>query len=545
MHVIIFFLQISFFKYSYIMSSSKILIYDTTLRDGSQAEGVSFTVAAKMRVAQKLDQFGVDYIEGGWPGSNPRDMAFFEKAEELELSHARIAAFGSTRRAKINVEEDAQVKLLLDASTPVVTIFGKTWLLHVTDVLRTTPEENLAMIEDTVRYLKEQGKEVVYDAEHFFDGYTDNSEYALSTLEAANRGGADFLALCETNGGKLVTPFREITNDVVQKFSDSKIGVHCHNDSGVGVAVSLTGIEAGAVMVQGTMNGYGERNGNANLTTIIPNLELKMDYTTNCSSHLEKLRDLSLFIDDATNLRPDIRSPFVGAASFAHKGGVHADAASKSTRSYEHINPSLVGNRTRVLVSDMSGRSSIMMKAKEMGMDVDGRSPEMKSFLEEMKQLEFKGYEYESADASFDLLLRRFLWGEEQAFKVMRYHVGVGNDTENEDAISEATVKLKIGQETRHTVAEGNGPVSALDHALRKALVQDFPSIAEVRLIDFKVRILESNLGTDAITRVHVESTDGEQTWGTVGVSDNVITASWEALIDSVSYKILLGTESA
>lgn len=544
MHVIIFFLQISFFKYSYIMSSSKILIYDTTLRDGSQAEGVSFTVAAKMRVAQKLDQFGVDYIEGGWPGSNPRDMAFFEKAEELELSHARIAAFGSTRRAKINVEEDAQVKLLLDASTPVVTIFGKTWLLHVTDVLRTTPEENLAMIEDTVRYLKEQGKEVVYDAEHFFDGYTDNSEYALSTLEAANRGGADFLALCETNGGKLVTPFREITNDVVQKFSDSKIGVHCHNDSGVGVAVSLTGIEAGAVMVQGTMNGYGERNGNANLTTIIPNLELKMDYTTNCSSHLEKLRDLSLFIDDATNLRPDIRSPFVGAASFAHKGGVHADAASKSTRSYEHINPSLVGNRTRVLVSDMSGRSSIMMKAKEMGMDVDGRSPEMKSFLEEMKQLEFKGYEYESADASFDLLLRRFLRGEEQAFKVMRYHVGVGNDTENEDAISEATVKLKIGQETRHTVAEGNGPVSALDHALRKALVQDFPSIAEVRLIDFKVRILESNLGTDAITRVHVESTDGEQTWGTVGVSDNVITASWEALIDSVSYKILLGTES-
>ena len=526
------------------MSSSKILIYDTTLRDGSQAEGVSFTVAAKMRVATKLDQFGVDYIEGGWPGSNPRDMAFFEKAEELQLSHARIAAFGSTRRANTPVEEDAQVKLLLDASTPVVTIFGKTWLLHVTDVLRTTPEENLNMIEDTVRYLKEQGKEVVYDAEHFFDGYSDNPEYALSTLEAASRGGADFLTLCETNGGKLVTPFREITNDVVNKFPNSKIGVHCHNDAGVGVAVSITGVEAGAVMVQGTMNGYGERNGNANLTTIIPNLEIKMDYTTNCSKHLEKLRDLSLFVDDATNLRPDIRSPYVGAASFAHKGGVHADAASKSTRSYEHIDPALVGNRTRVLVSDMSGRSSIMMKAKEMGMDVDGRSPEMKSFLEELKQLEFKGYEYESADASFDLLLRRFLRGEEEAFKVLRYHVGVGNDTEKEDAISEATVKLKIGEETRHTVAEGNGPVSALDHALRKALVEDFPTIAEVRLVDFKVRILESNLGTDAITRVHVESTDGDQTWGTVGVSDNVITASWEALIDSVSYKILLGTES-
>ena len=348
-----------------------------------------------MRVAEKLDQFGVDYIEGGWPGSNPRDMAFFEKATELELSHARIAAFGSTRRAQTAVEEDAQVKLLLDAATPVVTIFGKTWLLHVTDVLRTTPEENLAMIEDTVRYLKEQGKEVVYDAEHFFDGYADNSDYAMSTLDAAKRGGADFLALCETNGGKLVTPFREITNHVVQKFPDAKIGVHCHNDAGVGVAVSLTGVEAGAVMVQGTMNGYGERNGNANLTTIIPNLELKMDYTTNCTEHLSKLRDLSLFIDDATNLRPDIRAPYVGAASFAHKGGVHADAASKSTRSYEHIDPALVGNRTRVLVSDMSGRSSIMMKAKEMGMEVDGRSPEMKSFLEG-KQLEFKEYEYES-----------------------------------------------------------------------------------------------------------------------------------------------------
>ena len=526
------------------MSSTKILIYDTTLRDGSQAEGVSFTVAAKMRVAKKLDQFGVDYIEGGWPGSNPRDMAFFEKAEELELSHSRIAAFGSTRRANTPVEEDAQVKLLLDASTPVVTIFGKTWLLHVTDVLRTTPEENLNMIEDTVRYLKQQGKEVVYDAEHFFDGYSNNREYALSTLEAAKCGGADFLTLCETNGGKLVTPFREITNDVINKFPDSKIGVHCHNDAGVGVAVSISGVEAGAVMVQGTMNGYGERNGNANLTTIIPNLELKMDYITNCSKHLKKLRDLSLFIDDATNLRPDIRSPYVGAASFAHKGGVHADAASKSTRSYEHIDPALVGNRTRVLVSDMSGRSSIMMKAKEMGMEVDGRSPEMKSFLEELKQLEFKGYEYESADASFDLLLRRFLRGEEEAFKVLRYHVGVGNDTEKKDAVSEATVKLKIGNETRHMVAEANGPVSALDHALRKALVQDFPTIAEVRLVDFKVRILESNLGTDAITRVHVESTDGEQTWGTVGVSDNVITASWEALIDSVSYKILLGAES-
>jgi len=526
------------------MANNNVLIYDTTLRDGSQAEGVSFTVASKLRVAQKLDQFGVDYIEGGWPGSNPRDMAFFEQAVDLNLSHAKIAAFGSTRRALTHVEEDAQVKLLLDASTPVVTIFGKSWLLHVTDVLRTTPEENLQMIEDTVRYLKEMGKEVVYDAEHFFDGFEDNQEYALSSLAAAARGGADFLTLCETNGGKLVTPFHAATKTVVERFPESKIGVHCHNDTGVGVAVSLTGVEAGAVMIQGTMNGYGERNGNANLTTIIPNLELKMERKTNCGKNLSKLRDLSLFIDDSTNLRPDIRAPYVGAASFAHKGGVHADAASKSTRSYEHIDPATVGNRTRVLVSDMSGRSSIMLKAKEMGMDVDGRSPKMKSFLEELKSLEFKGYEFESADASFDLLLRRFLRGEEPAFEVLRFHVGVEGSSHEDSVISEATVKLKVRDEMRHIVAEGNGPVSALDHALRKALEKDFPYIAQVKLVDFKVRILESNQGTDAITRVHVESTDGEATWGTVGVSDNVITASWEALVDSVTYKILLESSS-
>ena len=524
------------------MKNNQILIYDTTLRDGSQAEGVSFTVTAKLRVAEKLDQFGIDYIEGGWPGSNPRDMAFFEQANDLNLKHSKIAAFGSTRRANIAVEEDPQVKLLLEANTPVVTIFGKTWLLHVTDVLRTTPEENLAMIEDTVRYLKDQGKEVVYDAEHFYDGYWDNPEYALSTLDAAQNGGADFLTLCETNGGKLVSSFKEITADAVKHLPNSFVGVHCHNDAGVGVAVSLAGVEAGAVMVQGTMNGYGERNGNANLTTIIPNLEIKMGKDTNCKEHLQKLRDLSLFVDDATNLRPDIRAPYVGAASFAHKGGVHADAAAKSTRSYEHIDPAIVGNRTRVLVSDMSGRSSIMMKAKEMGMDVDGRSPEMKSFLEELKQLEFKGYEFEAADASFDLLLRRFLRGEDISFEIIRYHVGVGSGKKDGQTASEATVKLKIKDDIRHTVAEANGPVSALDHALRQALEIDFPYINDVRLVDFKVRILESNLGTDAITRVHIESTDGEKNWGTVGVSDNVITASWEALVDSMSYKILLST---
>jgi 2-isopropylmalate synthase len=519
-------------------SNSNVLIYDTTLRDGSQGEGVSFTVTAKMRVAEKLDQFGIDYIEGGWPGSNPRDMAFFEKASELDLKHAKLASFGSTRRANVAVDEDAQIQLLLDASTPVVTIFGKSWLLHVTEVIRTTPEENLAMIEDSVRYLKEQGKEVIYDAEHFYDGYLDNPEYALSTLEAAERGGADFLVLCETNGGKLVPQVEKITGTVVTRFPSTRVGVHCHNDIGVGVAVSLAGLEAGAVMVQGTMNGYGERNGNANLTTIIPNLSLKMGKGMSCQSNLAKLRDLSLFVDDATNLRPDIRAPYVGSASFAHKGGVHADAASKADRSYEHIDPEMVGNRTRVLVSDMSGRSSIMMKAKEMGVEVDSRSPEMKTFLEELKKLEFRGYEYEAADASFDLLLRRFLRGAKAPFEVIRYHVGIARDEADGESNSEATVKLRVGDRVNHAVAEGNGPVSALDHALRKALEKDFPTIAEVRLIDFKVRILESNLGTDAITRVHIESTDGKDTWGTIGVSDNVIEASWEALVDAVEYKL-------
>ena len=326
--------------------------------------------------------------------------------------------------------------------------------------------------------------------------------------------------LCETNGGKLVTPFKEITTAVVEPFRTPHRG-SLSNDAGGRCSGQLAGVEAGATMVQGTMNGYGERNGNANLTTIIPNLEIKMDIKTNSGQHLSKLRDLSLFIDDATNFRPDIRSPYVGAASFAHKGGVHADAASKSNRSYEHIDPSIVGNRTRVLVSDMSGRSSVMMKAKEMGMNVDGRSPEMKSFLEELKRLEFQGYEFEAADASFDLLLRRFLRGENFAFEVLRYHVGVGREAGGNQSTSEATVKLKIKDEERHTVAEGNGPVSALDHALRNALEKDFPYIQEVRLTDFKVRILESNLGTDAITRVHIESTDGNKTWGTVGVSDN------------------------
>ena len=520
---------------------TKILIYDTTLRDGTQGEGISFPVSAKLRLAEKLDRFGIDYIEGGWPGSNPRDLAFFEAAQALELKHAKLAAFGSTRRANAKVGEDPQLQLLLQSNTPIVTIFGKSWLIHVTKVIRTTSEENLAMIEDSVRYLTENGRTIIYDAEHFYDGFKGNATYALQTLEAAVRGGATNLTLCDTNGGTMVDEIKDITAQVTQRFPDVPIGVHCHNDTGLGVAVSLAGVQAGATLVQGTINGYGERNGNANLTTIIPNLSLKMGYTLNCCEHLEKLRDLSLFVDDMANLRSETRAPYVGASSFAHKGGVHADASNKVARAYEHIDPGLVGNRTRVLISDMSGRSSLMIKAKELGFHFDARSEELKRFLEELKSLEFRGYEYEAADASFKLLIHKFLKQKKDYFDLLSYSVIVKR--EKESFISEAVVKLQVNGEVHHTVAEAGGPVSALDHALRKALEKVYPVISEVNLTDFKVRILDSGEGTDAIIRVQIESTDGKEVWGTVGASDNIIEASWEALKDSVEYKLLRTSE--
>ena len=533
---------LSLFKFCIIMTQT-IKIYDTTLRDGTQGEGVSFTVAGKIRIAEKLDQFGVDYIEGGWPGSNPRDMAFFEEAKCLNLKNAKITAFGSTRRASLSAKEDPQLKLLLNANTPVVTIFGKTWLLHVTEVIRTTAEENLKMIEDSVRFLTDNGREVIYDAEHFFDGFSDNSEYALQTLESAKRGGAINLTLCDTNGGKLVSEVNEIVAKVIAHFPDTPIGVHCHNDSGLGVAVSLAGVESGASLVQGTINGVGERNGNANLITIIPNLILKMNKELNCAANLNQIRDLSLFIDEMANRSSDNSAPFVGPAAFAHKGGVHADAAAKVKNSYEHIEPELVGNRTRVLVSDMSGRSSVMMKAKEIGVDLDARSPELKDFLAELKELEFRGYGYEAADASFKLLLNRFLKGKKNDFELIDYRVMVGHQSALKRTVSEATVQVKIGDQIHHTVAEANGPVGALDDALRRAIAPVFPEIMDVELIDFKVRILESQHGADAIIRVQIESTDGNEIWGTVGASDNIIEATWEALVDSVEYKILLESE--
>ncbi|MDO8541854.1 MAG: citramalate synthase [Opitutaceae bacterium] len=519
--------------------STAVKIYDTTLRDGTQGEGISFSVTDKLLIAERLDNFGVDYIEGGFPGSNPRDITFFQEAKKLNLKHARLAAFGSTRRAGAKSDEDPQLRTLLDSGMPVMTIVGKTWTLHVTEILRTTREENLAMIEDSTRYLVAQGREVIYDAEHFFDGYKADPDYALRTLSAALRGGATNLTLCDTNGGTLVDDFKDIVTRAVKEFGAEKVGVHCHNDSGLGVALSLAGIAAGATLVQGTINGYGERVGNANMTTVLPNLFLKMGRTANCAANLAQIRDLSLFFDELANLRPNTKAPFVGQSAFAHKGGLHANAAQKVARSYEHINPALVGNRTRVLVSDMAGRSSLTLKAKELGIELDEKRPEMKGLIEELKAREFRGYEYEAADASFRLLVARALGETKTFFEVENYRVII--ERHGGQLWAEATVKLRVNGTWVHTVAEEAGPVGALDKALRLALEKTYPQLSDMKLRDYKVRILEGNRGAGSRTRVLIESADSHRIWGTVGVSENIIDASWEALRESVEFKLSMG----
>ncbi len=521
------------------MKSAPVKIYDTTLRDGTQGEGISFSVADKLRIAEKLDAFGADYIEGGFPGSNPRDITFFQEAKNLRLKHAKLAAFGATRRAGVKADADAQLRTLLDSGMPVLTIVGKTWGLQVTEVLRTTLEENLAMIEDSARFLAAHGREVIYDAEHFFDGYKADPAYALHTLAAATKGGAANLTLCDTNGGTLVDEFKDIVAHVVREFGADKVGVHCHNDGGLGVALTLAGVTAGATLVQGTMNGYGERVGNANLTTILPALVLKMGRAARCAPHLAQLRELSLFFDELANLRPDPKAPYVGASAFAHKGGQHANAASKAARSYEHIDPALVGNRTRVLVSDMAGRSSVVMKARQLGFELDEKNPALKNLIEELKALEFRGYEFEAADASLRLLIARCLGQRRAFFEVEGYRVIV--ERRGADLVAEATVKLKVNGTTFNTVAEDPGPVGALDKALRLALEKTYPQLRVMALRDYKVRILESAAGTGARTRVLIESGDGKSVWGTVGVSDNIIDASWEALRDSVEFMLSQG----
>ncbi len=518
---------------------TQVRIYDTTLRDGTQGEGISFSVTDKLLIAQRLDEFGVDYIEGGFPGSNPRDITFFQEAQKLKLTHARLAAFGSTRRAGVKAPEDTQLRTLLDSDMPVMAVVGKTWTLHVTEILNTTLEENVAMIADSVAWLTAQGREVVYDAEHFFDGYKANPDYALRTLAAALKNGAANITLCDTNGGTMLPDFEKTVARVVAEFGADKVGVHCHNDSGLAAALSLAGISAGATLVQGTVNGYGERTGNANLVTILPSLFLKMGCSAHCAPRLKELRTLSHYIDELANVIPDGKAPYVGASAFAHKGGLHANAAQKVKSSYEHIDPALVGNRTRVLVSDMAGRSSIAMKARELGYEFDEKSPAIRQLMEELKELEFRGYEFEAASASLKLLLAKHLGKRKAFFELESYRVIV--ERRGPNPIAEATVKLKAGGRIHHTVAEGTGPIGALDRALRNALEPVYPALKAVALADYKVRILDSRLHANARTRVLIETTDGQSIWGTVGVSDNLIDASWEALRDSVEYKLMQG----
>jgi 2-isopropylmalate synthase len=514
----------------------EIELYDTTLRDGSQGEGINFSALDKLRIAEKLDGFGFHYIEGGWPGSNPKDMEFFSQARKRKWKNAVIAAFSMTRRKGVPVEQDELMKQILQAETPVATIVGKSWLLHVHEVLRAKPEENLAMIADTVRYLKDQGKRVIYDAEHAFDGYKDESEYALATWQAARDAGAECIVLCDTNGGCLPQEITDIVAAAKKRLS-TRLGIHTHNDAGLGAANALAGLQAGAVQVQGTINGYGERTGNCNLITILPLLQFKLKQKVLPEKSLAKLKELSEFVDEIANVRHDPRQPWVGQTAFAHKGGMHVHAIDRVARSYEHISPEAVGNQRRVLVSDMSGRTNILMKAVELGFKLEPDAPETRAITAEVKRLESEGYEYEAAEGSLALLIRKSLKHQEPPFKIEGYHVSVRRD--RSISVCQASVKVQVDGVTEHTIAEGDGPVNALDGALRRALVKFFPQLKKVQLEDYKVRILDSTAGTGARTRVLIESTDGKQEWGTVGVHDNIIEASVQALCDSFEYRLL------
>ncbi len=516
--------------------NKSVTIYDTTLRDGTQGEGVNFSSLDKIRIAQRLDDFGVDYIEGGWPGSNPKDVAFFEEAAKLKWKHAKIAAFGSTRRKDIAVEDDPQVATLLAAQTPVITFFGKTWKLHVTEILRTTVDENQAMIRDTTAFLKAAGREVIYDAEHFFDGYKDDPEHALATLQAARDGGADMVVLCDTNGGTMPDEVAEMTRAVIDAL-DMPVGIHPHNDCGLGVANALASIGGGASQVQGTVNGYGERTGNCNLTSVIPNLQLKMGIPV--VPDVSRLTSLAHFVDDLANCSSDVRAPFVGATAFAHKGGMHVNAVQKNAKSFEHIEPSAVGNRQRILVSELSGQSNVLMKAEELGLPMEKGSDAVMEVLTRVKEMEQEGYDFESAEATFELLIRRTLEKQPPYFKLQEYYCSYRRDGVRDYDICAATVKLLIGGEEHHTVAEGDGPVNALDAALRKGLQKAYPRIDDMALEDFKVRIIDSHMGTAAKTRVLIVSADGRENWSTVGVSFNIIQASWRALVDSFDFYLL------
>jgi 2-isopropylmalate synthase len=519
------------------MAPRLIKVYDTTLRDGTQGEGVAFSMEDKVRIAQRLDALGIHYIEGGWPGSNPKDMRFFKRVADLHLKQARVTAFGATRRPGIAADQDQNLQALVEAGTPVATIFGKSWELHVTHALGTTLAENIEMIGDSVAHLAPHFEEVIYDAEHFFDGFKASREYALATLKAAESAGARCLVLCDTNGGTLPREIAEIVREV-KRSAGAPLGIHVHNDAECAVANTLAAVSEGVNHVQGTINGFGERCGNANLVSIIPNLMLKMKLACLPEGSLRELRDVSRFVSELANRKPWPNQPYVGDSAFAHKGGIHVSAVFKHPETYEHVEPERVGNHRRVLVSELAGQANILWKAQEYGIDLTKNTPETRRILATLKELEDQGYQFEGAEASFELLMERALGNHTPYFDLEGYRVIVEEFTSDAEPVAEATVRVRVKGIPEHTAASGNGPVNALDHALRKALEEFYPNLKEMSLLDYKVRILNESKGTAAKTRVLITSGDGEETWGTVGVADNIIEASWRALVDSIEYKL-------
>lgn len=518
----------------------RLRLYDTTLRDGAQSEDVSFTLDDKLQVARALDDLGVHYVEGGWPGSNPRDEEFFRAARTLKLKHARIAAFGSTRRPGARASEDRNLKLLVKAETPVVTIVGRTWDLLVRDDLRIPLAENLEVLHDSIAYMKRHADEVVFDAEHFFDGFAANPDYALQCLATVAEAGADALCLCDTRGGVTPAQVTAAVAAVRAALPAATLGIHCHNDCELAVANTLAAVDGGCTQVQGTINGFGERCGNANLVSLIPLLQLKRGYQCVSAAQLKRLADTSRLVYELANVEPNKRQAFVGRSAFAHKGGLHVSAVQKNRETYEHMDPAVVGNVQRVLVSDLSGKSNILAKAQQFGVDVESRDPKITALLDELKQLESQGYTFEGAEASFELLMRKALDGDRQRFfKLIGFRIIDEKRTEGDTTIAEATIMVE-GPDgaVEHTAAQGNGPVNALDGALRKALAKFYPEIGSVRLHDYKVRVLGSDRGTGAVVRVLIESGDDHERWSTVGVSHDVIEASWQALVDSMDYKL-------
>ncbi len=513
--------------------SQQVFIYDTTLRDGTQGEGFFLSGLDKLRLAKRLDEFGVHYIEGGWPGSNPKDIEFFQEAKKVSWKNSKIVAFGSTRRVGIKVADDPQVALLIEAETPAITIYGKTWDLHVSEVLRTTVEENQAMIYDTVHYLKSAGREVFFDAEHFFDGYKASPEHALDCIKKAADAGADGIILCDTNGGTLPYEVSEICQVVKRHLGQTPFGIHTHNDCELAVANAVAAVQAGGTQVQGTINGYGERTGNCNLTSVIPILQLKLNRPV--VPDLTQLRNLSYFVDDLSNNPQFPRAPFVGATAFSHKGGTHVNAVKKLAASYEHIAPALVGNQQQILVSELAGQDNILIAAEKLNLPLKKGSPEAKAVLQKVKQRENEGYSYEAANGSLELLIKQEIGLYQKPWEVKEYHCSYRESFEMSRPVCEATVKLLLDGNPAYTVEEGSGVVNALDKALRKALRESYPAISNISLIDYKVRIIEAEGATASKTRVLIVHTDGERSWGTVGVSDSIVEASWIALCEGLS----------